>query len=147
MPHPPLTRTADAAEVPLDVETADRSADMAFALQLGTTTREEIDSHTLRLKGQVELFADVVREGESVEARGSWLEAYHLLQQGPSDDVLVFAAWSYVRDLARVLRRLASEYRNQQTQVRAPLPSSTPLAALPLLAASRQTYRVPPAAA
>ncbi|MGW1231392.1 hypothetical protein [Streptomyces californicus] len=143
MPHPPPTRPAGTAEFPLDAEAADRAADLAFALQLGTTTREEIDSHTFQLKEQVALFADGVREGGSIEARGSWLEADQILQRGPADDILVFAAWSYARDLARLLRRLVAEYRSQQKQLRAPPPPRTPLASLPRLAAGRQTYRVP----
>ncbi|MFJ7328994.1 hypothetical protein ACIQVN_22480 [Streptomyces cyaneofuscatus] len=148
MTHPPLVRTAEPAlavdlDLPLDVDTADRAADEALGLKLGTTTREEIDNHTLRIRGQVALFAKAVREGGGVAARGSWLEADGLLHGGPSDDSLVFAALVYVRDLARLLRRLVSEHRSQLERCRAPLPSRTPQASLTRLSTSRQTYLVP----
>ncbi len=47
----------DAAEPPLDTEEAERSADAALGLKLGTTTRTEIDDYTRLMRGQVALFA------------------------------------------------------------------------------------------
>ncbi|MEU3437851.1 hypothetical protein [Streptomyces sp. NPDC006863] len=131
------------AELPLDIEEADRAADEALGLKLGTTTREEIDERTLQIRGQVALFAEAVREGGGVAARGSWLEADGLLHSGPSDDSLVFAALVYVRDLARLLRRLVSEHRSQLERCHTPLPTRAPLASVARLSRSRQTYLVP----
>ncbi|MFE9459024.1 hypothetical protein [Streptomyces californicus] len=54
-----------------------------------------------------------MRETGGIQARGSWLEAEHLLSGGPADGVLVFSAWAHVRDLARVLHRLVDEHRSQ----------------------------------
>ncbi len=84
-----------------------------------------------------------MRDGGGVEARGSWLEADQLLAGGPADGVLVFSAWNYVRDLARLLRKLVAEYRKQLEHKNPTLPPRTPLADLGALTASRQTYLVP----
>ncbi|MFJ9234420.1 hypothetical protein ACIRJ3_05470 [Streptomyces anulatus] len=140
MTYPPLSPPREAT---LDVEVADRAADEALGLRLGTTTRLEIDDHTLRLKGQIALFAEVLRSNGSVEARGSWLEVQQLLVSGPAEGILVFNAWNYVRDLARLLRRLATEYREQLEHNSPALPTRTPLASLSKLTESRQTYLVP----
>ncbi|MFE9457200.1 hypothetical protein [Streptomyces californicus] len=114
LPAPATDGTApDVTKPPLDTEEAERSADEALGLKLGTTTRTEIDDYTRLMRGQVALFASVVREGGGVDAQGSWLEADQLLGRGPADDCLVFAAWSYVRDLARLLRRLVAEHGEQ----------------------------------
>ncbi|WP_050497582.1 DUF6415 family natural product biosynthesis protein [Streptomyces griseus] len=114
-PAPATDGTApDVTEPPLDTEEAERSADEALGLKLGTTTRTEIDDYTQLMRGQVALFASAVREGGGVAARGSWLEADQLLGRGPADDCLVFAAWTHVRDLARLLRRLVAEYGEQR---------------------------------
>ncbi|MFD8583268.1 hypothetical protein ACFV2A_10265 [Streptomyces californicus] len=114
-PAPATDGTApDVTEPPLDTEEAERSADEALGLKLGTTTRTEIDDYTQLMRGQVALFSSAVREGGGVAARGSWLEADQLLGRGPADDCLVFAAWTHVRDLARLLRRLVAEYGEQR---------------------------------
>ncbi|MFJ5740212.1 hypothetical protein [Streptomyces microflavus] len=144
----PLGPTAHCAsasedELPLGVEEADRAADKAINLKLGTTTRPEIDEYTLQLKGQIAIFADAVRDGGSVEARASWLEAHQLLNSGPAGDPLVFNAWLYARDLGRLLRRLVAEYREQLEEGSPALPTRTPRASLDKLTASRQTYLVP----
>ncbi|MFI1530009.1 hypothetical protein [Streptomyces griseus] len=144
----PLGPVADCAPtsslpLPLDIEEADRAADEALGLKLGTTTRQEIDGYTLQLKGQVALFAEVLRINGGIEARGSALEAQQLLVSGPAEGILVFNAWNYVRDLARLLRRLVTEYREQLVHDSPALPTRTPLASLDKLTKSRQTYLVP----
>lgn len=130
-------------ELPLDIEEADRAADKAINFKLGTTTLPELDRHTLQLKGQVALFADVVRDGGGVEARASWLEAYQLLASGPAGSSLPFNSWLYARDLGRLLRRLVTEYREQVEEDVPALPTRTPRASLSKLTASRETYLVP----
>ncbi|MDP9951663.1 MULTISPECIES: hypothetical protein [Streptomyces] len=128
-PAPATDGTApDVTEPPLDTEEAERSADEALGLKLGTTTRTEIDDYTRLMRGQVALFASAVREGGGVAARGSWLEVDQLLGRGPTDDCLVFAAWTHVRDLARLLRRLVAEYGEQRAYSAPPLPGHTPVA-------------------
>ncbi|NEC21210.1 DUF6415 family natural product biosynthesis protein [Streptomyces parvus] len=134
---------SDEAELPLDVEEADRAADEALGLKLGTTTREEIDVFTLQLRGQLALFVETVRDDGSFDLRRTLLEAEHLLDSGPADGVLVFNAWNYARDLARMLRRLVTEHRNQLDREKTALPTRSPLASLTRLAASRRAYSVP----
>ncbi|MFB6654871.1 hypothetical protein ACFCZ4_06810 [Streptomyces microflavus] len=130
-------------ELPLDVEEADRAADKAINFKLGTTTLSELDQHTRQLKGQVALFADVMRNSADVQGRASWLEAYHLLASGPTRGSLTFNSWLYARDLGRLLRRLVAEYREQSDGVVPVLPTRTPRAALDRFTESRQTYLVP----
>lgn len=116
------------AELPLDTDEADRAADEALGLKLGTTTRTEIDDCTQMMRGQVSLFASAVREGGGVEARGSGLEADQLLDSGPADGCLVFNAWTHLRDLARLLRRLVAEYRKRVADDTGALPVRAPAA-------------------
>ncbi|MDQ0986527.1 hypothetical protein [Streptomyces sp. V2I9] len=144
-PSKPPTENAvpSGPELPLDTEEADRAADGALGLKLGTTTRTEIDDYTRLIRGQVALFAAAVRDGGGVEARGSWLEADQLLGNGPADGCLVFAAWSYVRDLARLLRRLVAEHRKHLAGDGAALPVRTPMASLNRTAPDRQAPMVP----
>jgi hypothetical protein len=130
-------------ELPLDTEEADRAADEALALKLGTTTRSEIDNFTLQLSGQIALFIEAVREGGGVEARVLCLEADHLTASAPAEGLLVFNAWNYVRDLARVLRKLVEEHSKQVAESSPALPVRTPRASLGDLPASRQTFLVP----
>ncbi|MFI1185531.1 hypothetical protein [Streptomyces californicus] len=128
--RPPVPATGDTdpdtAELPLDTEEAERAADEALGLKLGTTTRTEIDDYTRLMKGQVALFASTAREDDGIDARSSWLEADQLLSRGPADDCLVFAAWTHVRELARLLRRLVAEYGEQLACHAQALPDSTP---------------------
>ncbi|MFJ1545131.1 hypothetical protein [Streptomyces sp. NPDC088246] len=108
----------------MDVETAHQAADGALELQLGTTTRQEIDEWTAELRGRIVLFAEETLEREQTTAtRASRWEVDQLLAAAPGDGVLVFSAYQHLRDLARMLRRLAAEYRKQtETADTAPLP-------------------------
>ncbi|MCT6776070.1 hypothetical protein LXH09_05460 [Streptomyces sp. CS7] len=130
-------------ELPLDVEEADRAADKAINFKLGTTTLSELYQHTRQLKGQVALFAGVMRNSVDVQGRASWLEAQHLLASAPSRGSLTFNSWLYARDLGRLLRRLVAEYREQLELDYPVLPTRTPRASLDRLTESRQTYLVP----
>ncbi|MFF9566232.1 hypothetical protein [Streptomyces sp. NPDC014685] len=100
-------RAADGA-LPLDVESALRAADDALALRLGTVTRHEIDVRTGELRGHVCLFAEAVLDHARTAADRSvrW-EVDQLLASTPRDGALVFSAYQHLRDLARMLRRLA----------------------------------------
>ncbi|MFD5689667.1 hypothetical protein [Streptomyces rubiginosohelvolus] len=148
MTHPSLTPPREAAlagkaTARLDVEEADRAADEAINLKLGTTTLSEFAEHTNELKDLVALFADAVRAGGDVEGRASWLEADQLLGGGPAGNSLPFNSWLYARDLGRLLRRLATEYRKQLGEGGPALPIRTPRASLDRVTASRRTYLVP----
>ncbi|WP_327369193.1 hypothetical protein [Streptomyces sp. NBC_01217] len=131
----PLGPAANAAagpsttDLPLDVETADQAADDALKLRLGTTTRQEIDEWTAKLRGRISLFAEKTLGREQTTAtRACRWEVDQLLAAAPRDSVLVFGAYQYLRDLARMLRRLVAEYKAQAVtagpahlSVRAPL--------------------------
>ncbi|MFE2294787.1 hypothetical protein [Streptomyces sp. NPDC059452] len=107
--------------------------DAVLGFHLGTTTREEIDEWTPLIKVHVEVFSEAVRAGGGVEARGSWLEARQLLADGPAEAIHVFGAWSHLRELARLLRRLIAEYREQRAPREPALPVREPPAARPFL--------------
>ncbi|MEW1616212.1 MULTISPECIES: hypothetical protein [unclassified Streptomyces] len=147
MTHPTLIpprepALAGNAAYSLDVEEADRAADKAINFQLGTTTLAEFASHTRQISGQIELFADALRDGGSVTGRASWLEAQQLLAGGPASKSLSSNCWRYARDLGLLLRRLATEYRELENGSPA-LPTRPPRASLDRITASRQTYLVP----
>ncbi|MFF8438997.1 hypothetical protein [Streptomyces bacillaris] len=148
MTHPPLSPPRgeppfDGASPSLDAEAADRAADVALGFQLGTTTRDQIDEWLPQIKAHIEVFAEVVQAGGGRAARGSWLEAQQLLAARPPEAIYVFGAWSHVRELARLLRRLVSEHREQVASAERELPVREPQATLDALAKSRQTYLVP----
>ncbi|MGW2176794.1 hypothetical protein ACWCXX_01635 [Streptomyces sp. NPDC001732] len=104
----------DTAELPLDVETAERAADGALDLRLGTTTRQEIDEWTAQLRGRVVLFAEeVLGQEQTIATRAARWEVDQLLASAPRDTALVFGAYQHLRDLARMLRRLVTEYRDR----------------------------------
>ncbi|MET9918388.1 DUF6415 family natural product biosynthesis protein [Streptomyces sp. NPDC006435] len=114
MTHPstPLSpgqpqRAADGG-LPLNVESSLRAADEALALRLGTVTRQEIDARTGELRGHVVLLADAVLDhARTAAARSVRWEADQLLASTPRDGALVFSAYQHLRDLARMLHRLA----------------------------------------
>ncbi|MEV4877931.1 hypothetical protein [Streptomyces cyaneofuscatus] len=135
--------TPSEIELPLDVEEADRAADKAINLKLGTTTLAEIDGYTRQLRGQIVIFAEAVRDGGGVEARASWLEADQLLHSGPAGNSLPFNSCLHARDLGRLLRRLVTEYREQLEEGGPALATRTPRASLHKLTERRQTYVVP----
>ncbi|MDK0519221.1 DUF6415 family natural product biosynthesis protein [Streptomyces sp. ML-6] len=114
MPHPSSPSSPDQPPravggiLSLDVESALRAADEALALRLGTVTRQEIDTRTAELRGHVGLFAEAVLDHARTAADRSvrW-EVDQLLASTPRDGALVFSAYQHLRDLARMLRRLA----------------------------------------
>ncbi|MEU6014379.1 DUF6415 family natural product biosynthesis protein [Streptomyces sp. NPDC047515] len=123
----------DTADLPLDVETATQTADAALELRLGTTTRREIDTWTAELRGRISLFAEAVLDREQTTATCSarW-KVDQLLASAPGDGVLVFSAYQYLRDLARMLRWLVTEHRKRtETVDAAPLLTCSPPGAPP----------------
>ncbi|MEU3217971.1 DUF6415 family natural product biosynthesis protein [Streptomyces sp. NPDC006971] len=121
---PSLRSVPDTNELPLDVETAKQAADGALDLRLGTTTRQEIDEWTTQLRGRIVLFAEEILGQEQTPAtRAARWEIDQLLASAPQDTVLVFSAYQHLRDLARMLRRLITEYRDRTAAADAsPLP-------------------------
>jgi hypothetical protein len=117
-----LPSVPDTSELPLDVETAEQAADGALDLRLGTTTRQEIDEWTAQLRGRIVLFAEEVLGREQTTAtRAARREVDQLLAAAPRDTILVFSSYQHLRDLARMLRRLVTDYRD-----RTGLPAAAP---------------------
>ncbi|MEU0739289.1 hypothetical protein [Streptomyces sp. NPDC006134] len=113
MTHPPAQR---ARPVPLlDTAAATRMSDDALALQLDTTTRDAIESTTARLTEQVRAF-DAALPRDSVAARGDHEEVRNLLARAPKNGAVTFSVHAYMRDLARMLRRLIFQYEAQQVR-------------------------------
>ncbi|MFF9648804.1 hypothetical protein [Streptomyces sp. NPDC014622] len=122
---PSLRSVPDTNELPLDVQTAKQAADGALDLRLGTTTRQEIDEWTAQLRGRIVLFAEeILGQEQTTATRAARWEIDQLLASAPQDTVLVFSAYQHLRDLARMLRRLITEYRNKtEAAVTSPLPA------------------------
>jgi hypothetical protein len=95
---------------PVDVTAAYALADQARALSLGTSTRVEIDRKTVQLAHAVRALARQVLTDDSVKTLGRREQVQRVLATMPTADALCFSAHAYMRDLARVLRGLASEY-------------------------------------
>ncbi|MFB7401102.1 hypothetical protein [Streptomyces rubiginosohelvolus] len=85
-----------------------------LAFRLGTTTRAELDSAVVSLRGRVSALVGhptAGAEGMSGADRGFLLEVTHLLDNPPAPEALSHEVYSHVRALARVLRKLAAMNR------------------------------------
>ncbi|MBK3558596.1 hypothetical protein JHN55_19110 [Streptomyces sp. MBT56] len=86
-----------------------------LAFRLGTTTRAELDSAVISLRGRVGALvghSPAEAEGMSGADRGFLLEVTHLLDNPPAPEALSHEVYSHVRALARVLRKLAAMNRS-----------------------------------
>ncbi|MFF9346660.1 hypothetical protein [Streptomyces sp. NPDC014734] len=109
MTHPPN----ETREAPLDLDVATRIANDALACQLGTTTREAIDSLSDRLVEQIEAFFDEGLPEAEAEAAQQREEIQALLERAPDRDAPTFSAHTYMRALGRVLRRHIAQYEER----------------------------------
>lgn len=93
---------------------AEQEVRRVLAFRLGTTTRSELDSAVVSLRGRVSALVgrpSAGTEGMSGADRGFLLEVTHLLDNPPSSEALSHEVYSHVRALARVLRKLAAVKR------------------------------------
>ncbi|MFB7227070.1 hypothetical protein ACFCY9_05080 [Streptomyces fimicarius] len=93
---------------------AEQEVRCAFAFRLGTTTRAELDSAVISLRGRVGALVGhppAGAEETSGADRGFLLEVTHLLDNPPAPEALSHEVYSHVRALARVLRKLAAMNR------------------------------------
>ncbi|MER6598723.1 hypothetical protein [Streptomyces parvus] len=93
---------------------AEQEVRRVLAFRLGTTTRAELDSAVVSLRGRVSALVGhpaAGTEGMSGADRGFLLEVTHLLDNPPSPEALSHEVYSHVRALARVLRKLAAVKR------------------------------------
>ncbi|MEU0619976.1 hypothetical protein ABZ329_03790 [Streptomyces rubiginosohelvolus] len=101
-----------------------------LAFRLGTTTRAELDSAVISLRGRVGALvghSPAEAEGMSGADRGFLLEVTHLLDNPPAPEALSHEVYSHVRALARVLRKLAAMNRGGDAR-----PSGSPRPPLPV---------------
>ncbi|MFD5199137.1 hypothetical protein ACFWM7_03010 [Streptomyces sp. NPDC058375] len=108
---------------------AEQEVRRVLAFRLGTTTRAELDSAVVSLRGRVGPLvghASAGAEGMSGADRGFLLEVTHLLDNPPAPEALSHEVYSHVRALARVLRKLAALNRGGSVgpagSARPPLP-------------------------
>ncbi|MFQ6854574.1 hypothetical protein AAIB46_27280 [Streptomyces sp. 35M1] len=108
---------------------AEQEVRRVLAFRLGTTTRTELDSAVVSLRGRVNALVGhpaAGAEGVSGADRGFLLEVTHLLDNPPAPQALSHEVYSHVRALARVLRKLAAVNRVGGTgpagSARPPLP-------------------------
>ncbi|WP_093438281.1 hypothetical protein [Streptomyces sp. Cmuel-A718b] len=90
---------------------AEQEVRRVLAFRLGTTTRAELDSAVVSLRGRVSALVGhpaAGAEGMSGADRGFLLEVTHLLDNPPAREALSHEVYSHVRALARVLRKLAA---------------------------------------
>ncbi|MEV8002040.1 hypothetical protein AB0P10_05125 [Streptomyces parvus] len=93
---------------------AEQEVRRVLAFRLGTTTRAELDSAVVSLRGRVSALVGhpaAGPEGMSGADRGFLLEVTHLLDNPPAPQALSHEVYSHVRALARVLRKLAAVNR------------------------------------
>ncbi|MEU7328299.1 hypothetical protein [Streptomyces parvus] len=108
---------------------AEQEVRRVLAFRLGTTTRTELDSAVVSLRGRVSALVGhpaAGTEGMGGADRGFLLEVTHLLDNPPSSEALSHEVYSHVRALARVLRKLAAVNRvggaGPAVSARPPLP-------------------------
>ncbi|MFE1147234.1 hypothetical protein ACFW42_08905 [Streptomyces albidoflavus] len=93
--------------VTLDIGVARAAADEALALQLGTTTRVQIEAMTDRLTGHIRSALAELPRGAPSGPAPTHEEAAALLAAARTGAALAHSAYHAMRDLAFVLRHLA----------------------------------------
>ncbi|MEU1015977.1 hypothetical protein ABZ383_07485 [Streptomyces sp. NPDC005900] len=97
----------------IDDELIRDSTDSALAMQLGTTTRDEIDARTPALIGHLErlLAEDLGADSDDI-VKELYSRAYKLLdlRHRPTPDAPAFAAYFFMRDVANLARHLLWVY-------------------------------------
>ncbi|WP_328370329.1 hypothetical protein OG828_44535 [Streptomyces sp. NBC_00457] len=93
----------------VDAELMAHCTDAALRMQLGTSTREDIDTRTtLVIKHLNQLLAQELGADEDSDVRDLFRQAYRLLDltSRPTKETAAFNAFVYMRDVANVARRL-----------------------------------------
>ncbi|WP_251065188.1 hypothetical protein [Streptomyces sp. ISL-44] len=101
--------TPDIDGRPIDIEVVSDSTDTALLMRQGTSTRVEIDAATTRIIGHLNmLLAEELGADTDPVVQEQFSKAYNLLEltQRPTAATPAFGAFSYLRDVATVTRRL-----------------------------------------
>ncbi|MFF8566295.1 hypothetical protein ACF06N_15175 [Streptomyces albidoflavus] len=100
--------------VTLDIDAARAAAEEALSLQLGTTTRVQIEAMTDRLTGHIRsALAELPRDAPGRPAP-TRKEAAALLAAARTGAALAHSAYHAMRDLAFVLRHLAGRCEKER---------------------------------
>ncbi|GBP99081.1 hypothetical protein SSP531S_04760 [Streptomyces spongiicola] len=100
-------------EPPIDIELIGDSTETALVMQLGTSTREDINKRTPVLIGHLQqLLAEELGADEDETVRRLFHEAYRLLdlKTRPAPDATTFAAYMFMREVASLARRFLWVY-------------------------------------
>ncbi|WP_435270963.1 hypothetical protein [Streptomyces sp. 1222.5] len=114
--HERVVTEAEAASLPIDVETIRDSVDASLAMRLDTSTREQIDARTGFLIGHLSmLLAEDLGADEDKTVMAHYRACYHLLDlpRRPTDKTPAYEAYSFMRELARRTEGLLSIYEKQ----------------------------------
>lgn len=107
---------ADADSLPIDVETVRDSVDASLAMRLDTSTREQIDTRTGLLVGQLSmLLAEDLGADKDETVMAHYRACYHLLDlsRRPTDKTPAYDCFSFMRELATRAEGLLSIYEKQ----------------------------------
>ncbi|MFC8520134.1 hypothetical protein [Streptomyces sp. NPDC057257] len=110
-----MTTVTNKAEAPsvdcpsIDAELIADNTDAALRMELGTSTREDIDTRTTTLVEQLNLLlCEELGADEDPAVRDLFRRGYRLLDTSnrPTQQTAAFNAFFYMRDVAGVARRL-----------------------------------------
>ncbi|MDN3029393.1 hypothetical protein PH203_47535 [Streptomyces sp. S.PB5] len=94
---------------PIDVESIADGTDAALRMELGTSTREEIDTRTTAIVAQLHLLlGKELGADEDPAVKDLFTQAYRLLDKTnrPTKQTAAFNAFFSMRDVANLARRL-----------------------------------------
>ncbi|AWI33232.1 hypothetical protein DDW44_27500 [Streptomyces tirandamycinicus] len=100
-------------EPPIDVELIGDSTETALVMQLGTSTREDVNTRTPILIGHLQqLLAEELGADKDETVRRLFHEAYRLLdlKTRPAPDATTFAAYMFMGEVASLTRRFLWVY-------------------------------------
>ncbi|MEU7030015.1 hypothetical protein AB0A60_25460 [Streptomyces sp. NPDC046275] len=103
----------DPKVMPLDVELINDSIDAASGMELGTSTRRDIDRAIYRIVGHLRLvMAEELGADEDSGVMELFKQGYRLLELStrPTPSTPVFGAFNYLRDATNLTRRLMAVY-------------------------------------
>ncbi|MGC9537046.1 hypothetical protein [Streptomyces sp. UG1] len=100
---------AESCQGPIDVQQIADSTDAALKTELGTSTREDIDTRTATIIGQLNpLLGEELGADADPDVRELFRRAYRLLElsERPTRETPTFSAFFFMRDVAGLTRRL-----------------------------------------
>lgn len=102
--------------LPINTELIAASTDAALRMELSTSTREDINTRTAAIVGQLNLLlGEELGADEDPEVRDLFRQAYSLLKlsERPTKESPAFSAFFFMRDVASLTRRLLWVYAEE----------------------------------